>query len=100
MQTYLHFEVMEASWEEFCRDLKTVQDLDSLVAAHDAYVGSILRKALLGDGTLGDGGADGRSNVQRELQGGLRSILDLAGPVKRLNEMVGEGLWGGVCVVV
>lgn len=62
-----------------------MRDLDSLVAAHDAYVGGILRKALLGDGTLGEGT---RPEVQRELQAALRSILDLAGPVKRLHELV------------
>lgn len=68
------------------------------MAAHDAYVGGILRKALLGDGTLGEGG-QGRPDVQRELQASLRSILDLAGPVKRLHELVCKNVCLCVCVL-
>lgn len=48
LQYYVMFEVLEGSWEVFTREMDEASDLDSLVAAHDRYLDTILQKGLLG----------------------------------------------------
>jgi gamma-tubulin complex component 3 len=48
LQYYVMFEVLEGSWEVFTREMDDAKDLDSLIAAHDRYLDTILQKALLG----------------------------------------------------
>jgi gamma-tubulin complex component 3 len=56
------FEVLESSWEEFAKDMKSSMDLDQLIAAHTKYLTAISYKSLLSSPTL---------------QKDLTSILDL-----------------------
>lgn len=68
--------------------LQAAADLDSVIAAHSQYLNTMLSKALL-DAVVGGGQ---KSTSQNGLQGHLRVILrqmlDLMGPVLRLNEAV------------
>lgn len=41
------FEVIECAWVEFSQRLTAVADLDSLLAAHDQFLASVERKAML-----------------------------------------------------
>lgn len=37
LQYYIHFEVLEASWEGFSRRAQSARNLDQLIAAHEEY---------------------------------------------------------------
>lgn len=41
------FEVLETSWGTLQARLKSAEDLDDIIGAHDSYVSDILGKALL-----------------------------------------------------
>ncbi|KAL6744735.1 Spc98 family-domain-containing protein [Haematococcus lacustris] len=79
LQYYLMFEVMEAAWQEFSRRVSSAEDLDQLIAAHETYLDTLLRKSLLGP-------------ESQQLRGTLHTLtlnmLGLAGLVSRLNEAV------------
>eukprot|EP00958_Prasinococcus_capsulatus_P001893 scaffold175_cov414-Prasinococcus_capsulatus_cf.AAC.1 len=47
LQYYVMFEVLEASFDAFSEEIEAGEDLDTLVAAHENYLDSILTKALL-----------------------------------------------------
>ena len=47
LQYYLKFEVVECSWDKFSTQLDEATDLDGLIAAHTAFVSSVVSKALL-----------------------------------------------------
>ena len=48
-QNYLMFEVLEGSWNEMEKRLKGAKTLEEVIEAHDDYLNSILKLALLGD---------------------------------------------------
>lgn len=43
------FEVLECSWSDFLAEVDAAADLDALIAAHDTYLDTILKKSLLGE---------------------------------------------------
>jgi gamma-tubulin complex component 3 len=47
LQYYLMFEVIECSWKEMMDSFDAAANLDDLIGAHDAFLGSVLKKALL-----------------------------------------------------
>lgn len=47
MQYYIEFEVIECSWSEFTRRLKTALDIDQVVEAHESFLKVISSRALL-----------------------------------------------------
>ncbi|KAK3261772.1 hypothetical protein CYMTET_29332 [Cymbomonas tetramitiformis] len=47
LQYYLMFEVLEASWATFEKEMAAATDLDQLIAAHNRYLDEILKKSLL-----------------------------------------------------
>jgi gamma-tubulin complex component 3 len=51
LQYYLMFEVMECAWSELETQLAEAKDLDDLIAAHNAFLDSVLKSALLGEHT-------------------------------------------------
>ena len=48
LQYYVMFEVLEGSWDGLTKEMASAQDLDAIVEAHDKYLASVTRKALLG----------------------------------------------------
>lgn len=43
------FEVLECSWSDFLAEVDAAADLDALIAAHETYLDTILKKSLLGE---------------------------------------------------
>ena len=63
MSYYTAFEVMECSWDELMKRLKTAENLDEVIDAHDEFLNSVVRRALLGE-------------LSRDLLTQLRAIYD------------------------
>ena len=63
MSYYTAFEVMECSWDELMKRLKTAENLDEVIDAHDEFLNSVVRRALLGE-------------LTRDLLTQLRAIYD------------------------
>ncbi|XP_072034595.1 LOW QUALITY PROTEIN: gamma-tubulin complex component 3 homolog [Amphiura filiformis] len=64
MQYYINFEVMECSWDELCKKVTAAEDLDHIIAAHEVFLDTIIRRALL-------------DQQSRPLLTQLRAIFDL-----------------------
>ena len=78
LQYYVMFEVLEASWERFRREMREARDLDHLIAAHDRYLDTILQKSLLGP----------KSQLLARTLGSLfESVLRFRGFADRLYEV-------------
>ena len=63
MSYYTAFEVMECSWDELMKRLKTAENLDEVIDAHNDFLDSVVRRALLGESS-------------RDLLTQLRAIYD------------------------
>nr|XP_011745965.1 gamma-tubulin complex component 3 [Macaca nemestrina] len=63
MQYYITFEVLECSWDELWNKVQQAQDLDHIIAAHEAFLDTIISRCLL----------DGDS---RALLNQLRAVFD------------------------
>jgi gamma-tubulin complex component 3 len=63
MQYYITFEVLECSWDELWNRVRQAQDLDHIIAAHEAFLDTITSRCLL----------DGDSRV---LLNQLRAVFD------------------------
>ena len=68
--------------------LQAATDLDAVIAAHDQYLETLLKKALLDDNVSDRPGAVAQNGLQGHLHNILRHMLNLMGPVMRLNETV------------
>ncbi|KAG2486861.1 hypothetical protein HYH03_014544 [Edaphochlamys debaryana] len=96
LQTYIHFEVMHTCWQRFFSRASACSDLDSLIAAHEEHLATLLRKALLanpgGEGE-GQGGvrAEGASALRRALRDALSNMVALRAVASRLEELVAGG---------
>ena len=51
MAYYTAFEVMECSWAELIKHLKSAENLDEVIDAHEEFLNSVIRRALLGEGS-------------------------------------------------
>jgi len=51
MAYYTAFEVMECSWAELMKRLKSAENLDEVIDAHQEFLNSVMRRALLGEGS-------------------------------------------------
>lgn len=51
MAYYTAFEVMECSWAELMKRLKSAENLDEVIDAHEEFLNSVIRRALLGEGS-------------------------------------------------
>ncbi len=49
MAYYTAFEVMECSWAELMKRLRTAENLDEVIDAHEEFLNSVIRRALLGE---------------------------------------------------
>ena len=49
MAYYTAFEVMECSWAELMKRLKSAENLDEVIEAHQEFLNSVMRRALLGE---------------------------------------------------
>lgn len=49
MQYYITFEVMECSWDVLEKKVKSAEDLDQVIAAHEEFLDTIMTRALLDD---------------------------------------------------
>ncbi|CAN0563381.1 unnamed protein product [Rangifer tarandus platyrhynchus] len=47
MQYYITFEVLECSWDELWNQVRQAQDLDHIIAAHEAFLGTVISRCLL-----------------------------------------------------
>lgn len=47
MQYYITFEVLECSWDELWNRVQQAQDLDHIIAAHEAFLNTITSRCLL-----------------------------------------------------
>ncbi|XP_062303027.1 gamma-tubulin complex component 3 [Osmerus eperlanus] len=47
MQYYITFEVLECSWDELWNKVQQAQDLDHIIAAHEAFLDSVISRCLL-----------------------------------------------------
>ncbi|XP_059184163.1 gamma-tubulin complex component 3 [Centropristis striata] len=63
MQYYITFEVLECSWDELWNKVQQAQDLDHIIAAHEAFLDSVISRCLL-------------DNNSRSLLNQLRAIFD------------------------
>lgn len=63
MAYYTAFEVMECSWAELMKRLKSAENLDEVIDAHEDFLTSVIRRALL-------------SEFTRDLLTQLRAIFD------------------------
>ena len=68
--------------------VQAATDLDSVIAAHNQYLKTLLKKALLDDNVADRPGAAAQNGLQGHLHMILRHMLNLMGPVARLNEAV------------
>lgn len=67
LSSYCMFEVLEASWKQLCDALSRADTLPAVISAHDEYLRSVARKALLTGG-----------KAEREVAPLLRELLDWA----------------------
>ena len=51
-----HFQVLECSWDELWNKVQQAQDLDHIIAAHEAFLDTVISRCLL----------DADSRVRRE----------------------------------
>lgn len=51
MQYYITFEVMECSWDVLEKKVKSAEDLDQVIAAHEEFLEMIMTRALLDNGS-------------------------------------------------
>lgn len=63
MAYYTAFEVMECSWAELTKRLKSAENLDEVIDAHEEFLNSVIRRALLGE-------------LSRDLLTQIRAIYD------------------------
>lgn len=63
MAYYTAFEVMECSWAELMKRLKSAENLDEVIDAHEEFLNSVIRRALLGE-------------LSKELLTQIRAIYD------------------------
>ena len=63
MAYYTAFEVMECSWDELMKRLKSAENLDEVIDAHEDFLNSVIRRAMLGQ-------------LSRDLLTQLRAIYD------------------------
>ena len=49
MAYYTAFEVMECSWAELMKQLKSAENLDEVIEGHEAFLDNVVRRALLGE---------------------------------------------------
>ena len=63
MSYYTAFEVMECSWDELMKRLKNAENLDEVIDAHEDFLNSVIRRAMLGE-------------LSRDLLTQLRAIYD------------------------
>ena len=78
------------------KSLSSVQaatDLDTVIAAHNQYLETLLKKALLDDNVADRPGAAAQNGLQGHLHMILCHMLNLMGPVARLNEAVSNRLF-------
>jgi len=68
--------------------VQAATDLDTVIAAHNQYLETLLKKALLDDNVADRPGAAAQNGLQGHLHMILRHMLNLMGPVARLNEAV------------
>ncbi|XP_059758874.1 gamma-tubulin complex component 3 isoform X3 [Balaenoptera ricei] len=47
MQYYITFEVLECSWDELWNKVQQAQDLDHIIAAHEAFLDTVISRCLL-----------------------------------------------------
>ncbi|XP_046887211.1 LOW QUALITY PROTEIN: gamma-tubulin complex component 3 [Hypomesus transpacificus] len=47
MQYYITFEVLECSWDELWNKVQQARDLDHIIAAHEAFLDSVISRCLL-----------------------------------------------------
>ncbi|EFJ42109.1 gamma tubulin interacting protein [Volvox carteri f. nagariensis] len=64
LQYYIQFEVMEASWQDFYSRAAACTDLDSLIAAHEVHLATLLRKAFLSNDGPVQGGPAGAGSME------------------------------------
>ena len=88
LQSYLMFEVMEGGYEEMARRVSRATTLDEVIAAHDTYLGEVVRKGLLEEEPEGRGEVEGasggsvRERAPESVEGGrslaseLSNVLD------------------------
>ena len=72
--------------------VQAATDLDTVIAAHNQYLETLLKKALLDDNVADRPGAAAQNGLQGHLHMILRHMLNLMGPVARLNEVVRDVL--------
>ncbi|KAF8068410.1 GCP3 [Scenedesmus sp. PABB004] len=84
LQYYVNLEVLECAWSEFVCAAGVAPDLDSLIAAHDRFLASVLQRALLGGGAA--------EALRPGLGQLLRTCMGLAPLAARFNERVQAGL--------
>ena len=68
--------------------MQAATDLDTVIAAHTQYLDTLLKKALLDDSVVDRPGSAAQNGLQGHLHKILRHMLNLMGPVARLNEAV------------
>ena len=68
--------------------LQAATDLDSVIAAHSQYLKTMLSKALLDADVASRPGNTSQNGLQGHLQVTMRHMLNLMGPILRLNEAV------------
>ncbi|GAX86220.1 hypothetical protein CEUSTIGMA_g13633.t1 [Chlamydomonas eustigma] len=78
-QYYIMFEVLEAAWQEFQHQASSAADMDELIFAHEKYLSTLVRKALLGEQT------EGLRVTLKEL---LENMLTLRGQVRKLSDVI------------
>ena len=81
LQHYIMFEVLEETWNVFQTSLGEAADLDSVIDAHEQYLGSLIEKSLLGARSQG---------VTRQLSLLLEMVLQFGALAGRLHEAVQE----------
>lgn len=55
LKSYLMFEVIEGAWQKLKASMEEASSLDEAIAAHDAYLASVVRKAMVRDQEHSDG---------------------------------------------
>ncbi|CAG9463000.1 unnamed protein product [Pedinophyceae sp. YPF-701] len=81
LQYYAAFEVLDAAWGEFEERLGAAVNLDAVIAAHDAWLGAVLERTMLGEGA---------EVVMRELRALLACVLEFTGLVRSLRDLTGR----------
>ena len=80
-QHYIMFEVLEETWNTFQAALGEASDLDSVIEAHEHYLGSLIEKSLLGARS---------QSLTRQLSLLLDMVLQFCALAERLHEGVQE----------